>query len=173
MSQFYREPDKTGKPLGRNGALTELWKLPPGSLNAMEFSIIAAARLVVMNSVIIDKSGHTIVNTLKRNDQLSLMLSCVLQSAFKRRCGINQYAEARAQANEINLLTYDKSGQGDGLGCYIAAEYPDLFLVLSACNDSARMAMKTLVELGDRMLEEILLRGKWKGEMRQWLLGLN
>jgi hypothetical protein len=35
------------------------------------------------------------------------------------------------------------------------------------------MAMKTLVELGDRMLEEILLRGKWKGEMRQWLIGLN
>lgn len=138
MSQFYREPDKTGKPLGRNGALTELWKLPPGSLNAMEFSIIAAARLVVMNSVIIDKSGHTIVNTLKRNDQLSLLLPCVLQSAFKLRCGINQYAEARAQANEINLSAYDKSGQGDGLGCYIAAEYPDLFLVLSACNDSAR-----------------------------------
>jgi len=173
ISQFYREPDKNRKQVGTQDDSTELWKLPPGSLNAMEFSIIAAARLVVMNSVAIDKSGHAIVNTLKRNDQLSLLLPCVLQSAYKLRCGINQYAEARAKANEINLSTYDKSGQGDGLGCYIAAECPDLFLVISACNNSARMAMKTIVELGDRMLEEILLRGKWKGEMQQWLVGLN
>jgi len=33
--------------------------------------------------------------------------------------------------------------------------------------------METIVELGDLTLEEILLRGKWKGEMQQWLVGLN
>lgn len=169
MSQFYRETDANGKPVAR----LELWTLPPASLDAMEFSIIAAARLVVMNSVNIDESGRAIVNSLKRNDQLSLLLPCVLQSAFKLRCGISQFAEAKAKADEINLSTYDKSGKGDGLGCYIVAECPDLFRVWSACNNSAKMAMRTIVELGDSMLEEILLRRKWKGGMQQWLVGLN
>ena len=173
MSQLYRETDNCRKPLGKNSNATEMWMLPPGSLNAVEFSIIAAARLAVMNSITIDKSGRAIVNSLKRNDQVSFLLPCVLQSAFKLRCGINQYAEAKAKANEVNLLTYDKSGKSDGLGCYIAAECPDLFNVKTACDNAAKMAMKTIIELGDRMLEEILLRRKWKGDMRQWLVDLN
>lgn len=173
MSRFYRVMDKNGKSTGRNDTSVELWNLPPGSLNAMQFSIVAAARLVVMNSVIIDKSGHVFVNSVKRNDHLSLLLPCVLQSAFKLRCGINKYAEAKAKVNEVNLSTYDKGGENDGLACFIAAECPDLLFALSACNNSARMAMKTIVELGDRMLEEILLRQKWKGDMQQWLDGLH
>ncbi len=173
MSQLYREADNKGKPLEKNGSSTEMWKVPPGSLNAVEFSIIAAARLAVMNSITIDKFGRAIVNSLKRNDQISFLLPCVLQSAFKLRCGINQYAGAKAKANEVNLLTYDKSGKSDGLGCYIAAECPDLFIAKSACDNAAKMAMKTIIELGDRMLEEILLRRKWKGDMRQWLVDLN
>jgi len=172
MSQFYRQLDKDGKPLRKNNS-AELWKLPPGSLNAVEFAIIAAARLVVMNSVMTDKHGRVVVNASKRHERLSLLLPCILQSAYKVRCGLHEYARATANMYEVNLSTYDKSGKGDGLGCFIATKCPDLCPVISACNDSAKMAMKTLVESGDRSIEDVLLRRKWKGDMQQWLVGLN
>ncbi|KAL7542416.1 hypothetical protein ACHAXR_012139 [Thalassiosira sp. AJA248-18] len=171
MSTFYRRVDKDGKPLPKNNS-AELWKLPPGSLNAAEYAIIGAARLVVMNSVMIDRHGRAVVNASKRHDRISLLLPCVLQSAYKLRCGIYEYARATANMYEVNLSTYDTSGQSDGgLGDFISAKCPDLCPVISACNDSAKMAMKTLVESGDQ-LEDLLLRRKWNS-MRQWLVGLN
>jgi len=176
MSQVYHQAlDKDGKPLRKNNS-AELWKLPPGSLNAVEYAIIAANRLVVMNSVIIDKHGRVVVNASKRHDWLSLLLPCVLQSAYKLRCGIHAYAKATANMYEVNLSTYDKSSGNkgdDGLGCFIATKCPELCPILSACNDCAKMTMKTLVESGDRSLEDVLLRRKWKGDMQQWLVGLN
>lgn len=174
MSRVYQETtDKdTRKPFRKNNS-AELWKLPPGSLNAVEFAIIGATRLVVMNSVIIDKHGRVAVNASKRHDWLSLLLPCVLQSAYKVRCGIHEYAKATASMYEVDLATYAKSSDmgDDGLGCFIAAKCPELFPILSACNNCARMTTKTLVESGDRSLENVLLRKK--GGMQQWLVGLN
>mmetsp|Transcript_17187 Transcript_17187/g.41218 ORF Transcript_17187/g.41218 Transcript_17187/m.41218 type:complete len:654 (+) Transcript_17187:286-2247(+) len=172
MFQIYHQADKDGKPLRKNIS-AELWKLPPGSLHAAEFSVIAAARLAVMNSVMADKRGRLIVNASKRHERLALLLPCVLQSAYKLRCGINEYAKATADMYEVNLSTYDKSGKGDGVGSFIEAKCTELCPVLDACNDSAKMAMKALVESGDHSLEDVLLRRKWKGDMRRWLVGLH
>jgi len=172
MSQFYHKLKNDTKSPRKNNTNGQLWKLPPGSLNAVEYAIIAAARLVVMNSVMIDKHGRVIVNASKRHDRLSLSLPCILQSAYKLRCGILAYAQVQAKMYEVDLSTYDKSDKGDGLGCFIATKCLDLGPVISACNNSAKMAMKTLVETGDRTLEELLLR-KWKGDMQKWLVELN
>jgi len=172
MSRFYHKLKNDTKSPRKNSTNGQLWKLPPGSLNAMEYAIIAAARLVVMNSVMTDKHGRVVVNASKRRDRLSLSLPCILQSAYKLRCGILSYAQVQAKMYEVDLSTYDKSDKGDGLGCFIATKCIDLCPVISACNNSAKMAMKALVETGDRTVEELLLR-KWKGDMQKWLVELN
>ncbi|KAL3765276.1 hypothetical protein ACHAW5_000277 [Stephanodiscus triporus] len=169
MSRFYRQIDEDGRPLRKEDNQAELWKLPPGSLHAAEYSIIAAARVVVMNSVLFDKNGRAVVNSSKRHDWLSLLLPCVLQSAYKLNCGINKYAEATARMCGLDLSTYDKTGKEDGLACYIVAECSDLCPVISACKDSAKMAMKTLIASGDRSFEDLLLRRKWKDSPSEML----
>ena len=173
MSDCYRMVDKNGQPLRSKKNAAELWKLPPGSLNAVEFAIIAAARFVVLNSVTTDKNGRAVANPSKRNERLSLLLPCVLQSAYKLTCGINDYAVATANMYEVNLSTYATSGKNDGVECFIAAKCPELLPVISACNNSAKMVMKTLLDSGDRSLEDVLLRRKWKGDIQQWLVELN
>jgi hypothetical protein len=45
------------------------------------------------------------------------------------------------------LSSYDDTGKEDGLGCFIFTECPELCPVIAACKDSAKMAMKALVEL--------------------------
>ena len=125
-----------------------------------------------MNSVIPDKYGRAVVNSSRRHDRLSLLLPCVLQSAYELHRGICEYAEATAAVRGLDLSTYDRTGKGDGVGCYIAAECPELCPVISACKDSAKMAMKILLASGDRSFEDLLLRRKWKGDMHQWLVGL-
>ena len=168
MSRSYSMIDKEGKSLSKMNNRLELWKLPPGSLQSTEFAIIAAARLVVMNSVVTDKHGHIFV---KRHDRLSLLLPCVLQSAYKLHCGISKYAEATAIVSGQNLSTYDKTGKEDGLGCFIIAECPELCPVISACKESASMIMKVLVESGDRTFEDFLFK-RWNGDMQKWLVTL-
>ena len=172
MRQIYRQLDKDGKPLRKNHS-AELWKLPPGLLNASEFAIVAAVRLVVMNSVMIDRHGHVVVDASKRHERLSLLLPCLLQSAYKLRCGVHEYARATANMYDINLSTYSTNGEGDGLGNFIVAKCAYLCPLISACNDSAKMALKTLLETGQHTLEDVLLRRKWKGDMQKWLVGLN
>ena len=166
MSRSYSTIDKEGKPLSKNNNHLEVWKLPPGSLQSTEFAIIAAARLVVMNSVVTDKHGHVFV---KRHDRLSLLFPCVLQSAYKLHCGISKYAEATAILRGQNLSTYDKTGKDDGLGCFILAECPELCPVITACKESARMIMTALVESGDKTFEDLLFK-RWKVDMQKWLV---
>jgi len=177
MSHFYRQHlDKNGKPLPlRKDHSAELWKLPPGSFNAMEYAIIAAARLVVMNFVIIDKQGRIVVNASKRDERLSLMLPCALQSAYKLRSGLHEYARATANMYEVNLSTYDKTNgtkSDGGLKDFIAAKCPDISPIISACNDSAKMVKKAIDESGHRCLEDLLSTGKLNNDMQQWLIGL-
>ncbi|KAL7549616.1 hypothetical protein ACHAWF_012882 [Thalassiosira exigua] len=172
MSQIYRQVDTDGKMLRKNNSV-ELWKLPPGSLNAVEYAIVAAARLAVMNSVKIDGHGRAVVDKSKRHERLSLLLPCILQSAFELQCGINAYALATANAQDVDLTTFETNGKGDGLAQFIVARCPRLCPAVSACRDSAKMALKTLLEVGDRSLEDTLLRRKWKDGMQQWLVGLN
>ena len=75
---------------------------------------------------------------------------------------------------EVNLSTYDKSGKNDGLGAFISTKCPQLIPVISACNELAKMVLKTLLEsTGGNSLEEVLLRRKWKFGMKEWLVGLN
>mmetsp|Transcript_23076 Transcript_23076/g.48649 ORF Transcript_23076/g.48649 Transcript_23076/m.48649 type:complete len:482 (+) Transcript_23076:1259-2704(+) len=167
MSEIYRQLDKDGKPLYKNNS-AELWKLPPGMLHALEFSTIAASRIVVMNSVMIDKNGCVVVNASRRHERLSLLLPCILQSAYKARCGLLEYAKATANMREVYLSTYDKSDKSDGLGRFIDDKCPELCSTIEACNGSAKMAMKALLNSGDHSFEELLQR-KWKGGMRKWL----
>jgi hypothetical protein len=155
MSEIYRQEMKDGKPARISSA--EMWKLPPGSLAAAELSIVAAARLVVMNSAID-----------KRHERICLLLPCVLQSAYKLRCGLFAYAKATAATYEVKLASFDKTGRTDGLMQFIDQKCSDLCPVLSACNNSARMVIQT-----DRALEEVVLRRSWKGDMQRWLVGLN
>jgi len=155
MSEIYQQELKDGKPAGKSSA--ELWKLPPGSLAAAELSIVSAARLVVMNSAID-----------KRHERICLLLPCILQSAYKLRCGLSAYAKANAIAYDVKMASFDKTGRTDGLMQFIEQKCSDLCPVLSACNNSARMVIQT-----DRALEEVVLRRKWKADMQQWLLGLN
>lgn len=166
MSRFYDTIDKEGKPISKNISHLGLWKLPPGALQSTEFAIIAAARMVVMNSVVTDKHGHIFV---KRHDWLSLLFPCVLQSAYKLHCGIIKYAEATAIVRRQNLSTYDKTGKDDGIGFFITAKCPELCPVIFACKESARMIMKALVESGDKTFEDLLLK-RWKGDMQKWLV---
>ena len=144
---------KDGKPARK----ADMWKIPPGSLAAAELSIVAAARLVVMNSAFD-----------KRHERICLLLPCVLQSAYKLRCGLFVYAKAMATTYEVKLASFDKTGRTDGLMQFIDQKCSDLCPVLSACNNSARMVIQT-----DRALEEVVLRRSWKGDMQLWLVGLN
>ncbi|KAL7491732.1 hypothetical protein ACHAWT_001022 [Skeletonema menzelii] len=155
MGEIYRQEMKDGKPAGKNAA--EMWKLPPGSLAAAELSIVAAARLVVMNSAID-----------KRHERICLLLPSILQSAYKLRCGLFAYANATATTYEVKLTSFDKTGKTDGLMQFIEQKCSDLCPVLSACNNAARMVIQT-----DRALEEVVLRRNWKGDMQRWLVELN
>ena len=148
------------------------WILPLGSLNAAEFAIIAAARFVVMN-LVTKQNGRFVVDFSKRHDRLSLLLPCVLGSAFKLRCGMLDYAVATADTNGDKISSFDKDGKGDGVKSYIAAKLPEISPVMLACDNSAKMVMQTIMECGDRALEGVLLRGSWKGEMQNWLVELN
>ena len=168
MSKIYCSVDKNGKPLQKSRQ-AELWKLPPGSLNAIEYALVASARLVVMNSV---GAKHGRVDPSKRHSQLSLLLPSVLQSAYKVRRGLFEYARATAIMHEVNLATFAKNDSGsDGLQEFIAAKCKDLPPVLSACNDSAKMVVKTLVEFGE--LEGLLLSRRYPKDMQQFLADLN
>jgi len=111
MCKVYCQVDKDGKSLKNKKNAAELWKLPPGSLNSVEYAITAAARLVVMNTVMTDKNGVVSVDQSKRHSHLSLLLPCVLQSAYHLLSGVNDYATAIANMYEVNLSTYDKSGK--------------------------------------------------------------
>ena len=71
----------------------------------------------------------------------------------------------------LDLSTYDETGKKDGLGCFIVTKRPELCPVIAACKDSAKMAMKALVELGDCSLEDLLLQ-KWKAGI-QLMVGWN
>ena len=71
----------------------------------------------------------------------------------------------------LDLSTYDETGKEDGLGCFIVTECTELCPVIAACKDSAKMAMRALVESGDCAIEDLLLR-KWKAGMQLWLVGL-
>ena len=171
MIQCYRQKQMDDISLGSKNS-TELWIVPPGSLHAAEFAIIAAARLVVMN-LVTEKHGRIVVNASKRHDRLSLLLPCVLHSAFKLRCGMLEYARATAEMNGVNVSSHDKGDKGDGLGSFIALKCPQLCPVISACDDSAKMVIQTLMESGDRTLEYVLLRGSWRGDVQNWLVDLN
>lgn len=170
MSKCYRQEEKNGKIVVNNSA--ELWKLPPGSLTSAEFAIIASARLAVMN-LTTEQRGRIVVNSARRHERLSLLLPCVLQSAFKLRSGVFEYALAVANTNGVNLTTFEKSGKGDGLSTFIATKCPELHPLISACDNSAKMVIQTLTESGDRALEGVLLRGNWKADMQKWLVELN
>jgi len=174
MCKVYCQVDKDGKSLKNKKNAAELWKLPPASLNSVEYAITAAARLVVMNTVMTDKNGGVSVDQSRRHSHLSLLLPCILQSAYHLLSGVNDYATAIANMYEVNLSTYDKSGKNDGLGAFISTKCPQLIPVLSACNESAKMVLKTMTESGGNSLEEVLLRRKWKEVgMKEWLVGLS
>merc|ERR1712127_258226 len=104
----------------------------------------------------------------KRHNRISLLLPCVLQSAYNLRCGMRERARAEANMSGVDLAKHDEGGEGDDLGRFVAAYCPDLRLVVAACDDAAKMALRVLVESGDRSLEELLQR-KWKGDMQRWL----
>jgi hypothetical protein len=156
MTDCFRQERKEEKIVVRNKN-SESWVLPSGCLSAGEYAILGAARLIVMNSA---------VETRYKTKHLSLLMPCVLQSAYKLRCGIFEHALFEANATGASLSTPD----GNGLFKFIEAKHPQLLPVVAACDDAAKMVIKCLHESGD---EKILLRSTWKGEMRSWIVDLN
>ena len=157
------DEDSTAPPRGRRRA-EERWEFPPGACRALEFALVAAARLVVTNEE---------ATPAKRQEWLSLLLPCVLQAAFELRCGIYDYARSAAGVHGIDVATRDASGKEDeALRSVIAEKYPGLCSVLAACNSSAKMVLTTLMDSGDRSLEDVLLRRQWKDGMQPWLVGM-
>lgn len=157
MTVLFRTVDENGTPL-RQTRTSELWKLPPGSLDAAKYAIKAAARIAVMNSTLVDgKRGP------KRDELLSLQLPCVLQSAFKLRCGLHVYAKAVARLQDVSLSNDQDVGE------FIHSKCPEILVAVEACDESARMAKKTILRSGDRSSEAIF---GWKGDMKSYLAEL-
>jgi hypothetical protein len=154
MTECFRQERKDGKIVVRNKN-SDSWVLPPGSLTACAYAILGSARLVARNS---SAEGRS------RTKHLYLLSPCVLQSAFKLRSGIFEYALFEANASGANLSTPD----GSGLLEFIETNHPELMPVISACDNSAKMVIKCLHDCGD---EKVLLR--WKGEIQSWIVNLN
>ncbi|KAL3772524.1 hypothetical protein ACHAWO_002526 [Cyclotella atomus] len=156
MTDCFRQERKDGRITVRNKN-SESWILPSGCLTASQYAILGAAKLIVTNSTIEERY---------RTKHLSLLMPCVLQSAYKLRCGIFEHALFEANAAGANLSTPD----GNGLYEFIEAKHPQLKPVIAACDNAAKMVIKCLHDSGD---EKILLRSNWKGEMRSWIVDLN
>ena len=154
ITECFRQERKDGRIIVRSKN-SDSWVLPPSSLTAGKCSIVGAARLIVTNSGVEERF---------RTRHLSLLIPCVLQSAYKLRCGIFEYALFEANATGANLSTPD----GNGLLEFIGAKRPHLMPVISACDESAKMVIKCLHQSRD---EKMLLR--WKGEMQRWIVDLN
>ena len=157
MTALFRTVDENGTPLRLTERTSELWKLPPGSLDAAKYAIKAAARIAVMNSTLDREKGP------KKDELLSLQLPCILQSAFKLRCGLHVYAKAVARLQDVSLST------DQDLGEFIHSKCPELLVVVEACDESARMAKKAILRSGDRSSEAIF---GWKGDMKSYLAEL-
>jgi len=151
-------------------SLADSWVLPPGSLDAAEFAMNAAARLVVMNMVT-QREGVYSVDITKRHDRLSLLLPCVLRSAFQLHCGMLDYAIAQAERNGEKISSYDPDGKGDGLMKYIEARLPDIEQVLATCDEAAKMVMRIINEFGERPMEALMSGGN--GDLHEWLVHLD
>ena len=158
MTTLFRTVGENGTPLRQTERSSELWKLPPGSLDAAKYAIKAAARIAVMNSSTSDRKKGP-----KRDELLSLLLPCVLQSAFKLRCGLHVYAKAVARLQDVSMTT------DQDLGKFIRTKCPELLIAVEACDESARMAKKAILRSGDRSSETIF---GWKGDMKSYLAEL-
>ncbi|KAL7522947.1 hypothetical protein ACHAWX_007690 [Stephanocyclus meneghinianus] len=154
MVELFRQEQKDGEIIARSKT-EETWVIPSGCLTAGQYSIFGVARIIAIN--------HNVSEQFKTN-HLSLLIPCVLQSAFKLRCGIFEYALFEANQIGSNLSTPDRSGLFE----FIASKCPELLPVISACDDSAKTVIKCLRETGD---ESVLLR--FKGEMKNWIVDLN
>eukprot|EP00956_Cyclotella_meneghiniana_P024952 scaffold51060_cov65-Cyclotella_meneghiniana.AAC.6 len=154
MTECFRQDRKDGKIIVRSKNSAS-WMVPSGSLVAGKYAVLGAARLIATNTTIDDRYS---------TKHLSLLIPCVLQSAFKLRCGIFEYALFEANASGASLSTPD----GSGLIKFIEAKYPALMPLITACDDSAKMVIKRLYASGD---EKMLLR--WKGEMKNWIVDMN
>jgi hypothetical protein len=133
----------------------ESWVLPSGSLSAGTYAILGAARMVVTNANAEERF---------KTKHLSLLMPCVLESAFKLRSGMFEYALFEANASGTSLSTPD----GNGLLEFITAKHPELHRVISACDDAAKMVINCLRKTGD---ESVLLR--FKGAVKSWIIDLN
>ena len=154
MTECFRQERKDGKIIS-SSKNSESWMVPPGSLTAGKYAIHGAARLIVTNSTVEERC---------RTNHLSLLVPCVLQSAYKLRCGIFEYALYEANMNGANLSTLDRSALLE----FIRGKRSELMPVITACDSAAKMIIKCLHESGD---EKVLLR--WKGEMQSWIVDLN
>ncbi|KAL3795025.1 hypothetical protein HJC23_006346 [Cyclotella cryptica] len=154
MVESFRQEQNDAEIITRSKS-AESWVLPSGSLTAGQYSISGAARVLATN--------HSASEKYKTN-HLSLLMPCVLQSAFKLRCGIFEYALFQANQIGANLSTPDRSGLFE----FISSKCPELLPVIFACDDSAKTVIKCLRETGD---ESVLLR--FKGEMKIWIVDLN
>ena len=154
ITECFRQERKDGRIIVRSKN-SDSWVLPPSSLTAGKCSILGVARLIVTNSGIEERF---------RTRHLSLLIPCVLQSAYKLRCGIFEYALFEANATGANLSTPD----GNGLLEFIGVKFPELMPVIVACDESAKMVIKCLYQSRD---EKVLLR--FKGEMQRWIVDLN
>uniref|UniRef100_A0A7S4MSR5 Uncharacterized protein n=1 Tax=Odontella aurita TaxID=265563 RepID=A0A7S4MSR5_9STRA len=141
------------------------WSLPPGAAACAEYSILAAARLVVMNLRLRTRGNLAVIP--RRHSWVSLLIPSVLHSAFRLRCGCLAYAKDLMMRSDAPRPAQDASGKvrrGDGvagvnasgmsdagtvegLGVFIARYCLDVQHVLRACDDAAVLLLRTLTDL--------------------------
>jgi len=160
---------------------TITWSLPPGACACAEYSILAAARLVVLNFSLHARESMA----SRRHSWLSILIPSVLHSAYKLRCGILQHAQSKmvlsGQAHLLQKIDDNSEGKNlhsglasktsredERLGAFIAMNCPNLCHILSACDHSATAILQTLLKFEGQRLPEF----KVGSGCRKWLNSL-
>eukprot|EP00559_Dactyliosolen_fragilissimus_P000028 CAMPEP_0184873990 /NCGR_PEP_ID=MMETSP0580-20130426/42143_1 /TAXON_ID=1118495 /ORGANISM="Dactyliosolen fragilissimus" /LENGTH=339 /DNA_ID=CAMNT_0027376947 /DNA_START=1545 /DNA_END=2561 /DNA_ORIENTATION=- len=140
---------------------SSLHSLSQSSLSSAEFSILSAARLIVLNFILPSRKGIM----TSRYNHLSLMIPAILHSAFHLRSGILQYARILLAESEgsildkaIKLTNENKDdstplrdlGQVQNtvnLGHFIASRCIHLKHVLETCDYAASLILQIISKL--------------------------
>ena len=129
--------------------------LPPGATSCAEYSLLAAARLIALNIKLGTNGDRGYLHWV------SLLSPAFFHSAFRLHSGVCEYAKHRKQFNGGAATHND-------LGSFIAVNCPDLWRLLQACDNGARLVLSALEKHERGRNCEVLVHGDCKA----WLADL-
>jgi len=130
------------------------FSLPSCASLSGAYAIVAATRLVILNSHLPNQSSNSGV-VRKRFNRLSLFVPVVLQTIYKLRCGALDYAASMMTLDQATVAP-SKSFQLRGartfqavetLENFIAVECPEIAQVIQSCDDSALKMVQFLKKI--------------------------